>query len=677
MAVIVLLLIVAFVHAITTTGSASSREHRRYRVRGGEPYHAVIASAAEHGLQGVDAGRAERIFPFMRATTMLRILLPFAVIPALGLMLLLPGVPAWTPALIGALALPWITNVGMDAVARHTLTGAFRPVRTPVQQAIHILSRLLASAPMFVALLPCYLSSDGLRTVAVATAGRSNASTMIGRLDDVPLTVIAGALMWLATGLAYAIMRIGARAEEWFATKQFNMQANESTVLYLRSFKDDRLSMPSPYVDSGLRLLLWPRAPFEEMITLMLLGRGNVITVGRPGEQLPRAGAVRNYFNMDDWQDSIRLTAHRASRIIMTVGETESLSWEISHLREWNLLGKCVFLLPPVDAQRSRKRITILLDVLGVRDRNMAALDTLPYDTIVAMHMLDDGSVGWIVSPGRDWMGYLAALSMPSDRVGNPFTVQDAEREREENARAKNHARSQAVPLTVPPSVNRANAIATELLRQSDSNPGAASRAMFRKALALRDDGQLDAYGVSRLLFEAAAQAVQAKDTVQLERTLAEALPTIRTIDHVWVRPTKDLRSIVAECRIHELLAMGRAEAGDEAGAYQQALQWQACARKADEPAERINAALAIAEHADDADEALSLARSALAEATRLSNLPLQARAAGQLALILHESAPQGDEWRILALRAADIRESLGESEQAGTIRVWVRDASR
>ncbi len=222
--------------------------------------------------------------------------------------------------------------------------------------------------------------------------------------------VVGSALLaYLLLLAAYLVRRFGMRVARAFSLPQFEQFATGKTVLYLRSFADDRLSLYTPVTDCDLRSLLWPRISFEEFVGYCAGAVcGNLITIGRPGERLPRPGAWRSYFEDDAWQEAVRLTMLRCGTILLTTGDTESLAWEIRHIKEWGMLQKCVFLVPPLPEEQARRRIDLALSSLEVKESKRGTIP--PAATIAGFRVLASGSIQWFMCAGRDWGAYFFAV---------------------------------------------------------------------------------------------------------------------------------------------------------------------------------------------------------------------------------------------------------------------------
>lgn len=121
-------------------------------------------------------------------------------------------------------------------------------------------------------------------------------------------------------------------------------------VLYLRSFADDDIA--AQVDDSASFISLHSR---EEQFTAALAAVGPVITVGRPGEPLPRLGAARFYLPLDDWQPTVLRLMALSQLCVLRLGLGEGLWWEVQQVRATQAAGRVVLLVPgglPEVAQR-------------------------------------------------------------------------------------------------------------------------------------------------------------------------------------------------------------------------------------------------------------------------------------------------------------------------------------
>jgi hypothetical protein len=128
------------------------------------------------------------------------------------------------------------------------------------------------------------------------------------------------------------------------------MSGHGDAILYLRSFHDDELSVPSvhsarrPFFELfGLR----GKDPFEEGVAWELASHGALTAVGRPGSSTVSLGAARDLLTDDVWQATVIARMDTARYVVVAVGSTQGLAWELNALMSRGHLGKCIFLVPP------------------------------------------------------------------------------------------------------------------------------------------------------------------------------------------------------------------------------------------------------------------------------------------------------------------------------------------
>ena len=154
-------------------------------------------------------------------------------------------------------------------------------------------------------------------------------------------------------------------------------------MLLLRSFGDDVTSLGD---GSGFVELHALRSceTFEEVVTRQLKKLGPPIAIGRPGESLPPAGAARMYVSDDRWQAQVERLAIESQRIVLLLGKTPGLHWEIQKLFELGLLEKLILLFPPSGEKDRTVRWTMFLDAVRSVE-NLEIPDEIPAETIAAV----------------------------------------------------------------------------------------------------------------------------------------------------------------------------------------------------------------------------------------------------------------------------------------------------
>jgi hypothetical protein len=101
------------------------------------------------------------------------------------------------------------------------------------------------------------------------------------------------------------------------------LQDTRPPILFLRSFKDDSIENSRP-----------PRQKAPEELLVPEYDRiGPVVAVGKPGELLPLIGAVRLYFNNEEWQFQVSRLMSISNLVLFQVGNSKGLEWEISNAK--------------------------------------------------------------------------------------------------------------------------------------------------------------------------------------------------------------------------------------------------------------------------------------------------------------------------------------------------------
>jgi len=117
-------------------------------------------------------------------------------------------------------------------------------------------------------------------------------------------------------------------------------------VLYLRSFADDGEALfgePSKWLRRGANLAAPVNA--EQEIADILDAIGPVVAIGKPGEPLPELGAARLYVADDQWQAKVGELMRKARLVVLRVGSTPGLLWEIEQALERLPRQRVVFAL--------------------------------------------------------------------------------------------------------------------------------------------------------------------------------------------------------------------------------------------------------------------------------------------------------------------------------------------
>jgi hypothetical protein len=147
----------------------------------------------------------------------------------------------------------------------------------------------------------------------------------------------------------------------WQAIRRFKLENAETAatvyefdkrprILLLRSFYDDSVEVPHERSFSeaifGLKL---SKVRLEEAIVEVAYRYGPVGALQDPNAHLKPLGAARDLATNQDWQGHIHNALHDASIVMMVLGLTPGLRWELSRIRELSFLNKTIFIFPPTD----------------------------------------------------------------------------------------------------------------------------------------------------------------------------------------------------------------------------------------------------------------------------------------------------------------------------------------
>jgi len=127
-------------------------------------------------------------------------------------------------------------------------------------------------------------------------------------------------------------------------------------ILLLRSFSDDSKKLDKgeggpAILASYFTFSKWSGDTFEEAITTPLKELGPVIALARPGEKLSPLGAARVEVSNERWQIEVQQWIETARVVVMILGDTAGLGWEIRQLVETGNLAKAVIVIPALSPE--------------------------------------------------------------------------------------------------------------------------------------------------------------------------------------------------------------------------------------------------------------------------------------------------------------------------------------
>lgn len=160
----------------------------------------------------------------------------------------------------------------------------------------------------------------------------SSDESIKGRLADSDWEVPVSAAGTVLLVIAWRLWRRSQRHEAPSAEEAMAADPRPP-VLYLRSFKDDGSAILD---DGGSKLMrrmfaaLAPQTPEQELADL-LRHVGPVVAIGKPGEPLPELGAARLYVTNDQWQHAVTDLMKQAALVVVRIGSSAGVLWEIEH----------------------------------------------------------------------------------------------------------------------------------------------------------------------------------------------------------------------------------------------------------------------------------------------------------------------------------------------------------
>jgi hypothetical protein len=121
-------------------------------------------------------------------------------------------------------------------------------------------------------------------------------------------------------------------------------------ILYLRSFQDDSIKLRARATHGRVVLETLIKISFEEVVTDKLWTYGPVLAISDPlrKDKLVPLGAARDYVTYRSWQEDATDLMRRASMIVVIVGATEGVGWELDTIMRLGFRTKLVLLLPPM-----------------------------------------------------------------------------------------------------------------------------------------------------------------------------------------------------------------------------------------------------------------------------------------------------------------------------------------
>jgi tetratricopeptide (TPR) repeat protein len=137
------------------------------------------------------------------------------------------------------------------------------------------------------------------------------------------------------------------RARQYFQISADSLLAQDKRrpILFLRSFADDERS--GLFRNSETKLLDFS---IESRFANLFMDFGPFIAISSPQATVPQIGAARVRLSDADWQGAVMNWMNTSNAIVVLVGTTRWVDWELSKIVETANVGKLLLFFPPTQA---------------------------------------------------------------------------------------------------------------------------------------------------------------------------------------------------------------------------------------------------------------------------------------------------------------------------------------
>lgn len=229
-------------------------------------------------------------------------------------------------------------------------------------------------------------------------------------------------IQYLVDMIAFGFIALSAwsyrRAKRHLSASASELRARDTRppILLLRSFGDDMIGIVQEY---RLSIFRRPSHTFEEILTEHLWDHGPVVAIGRPGEAIPPLGAARDYVDNEDWQARIEELSSSSSMLLVILGRTEGVLWEIRRIVASGLLTRTVVVFPPVQGDELQSRWKKISGEFGPTTSS----EVIPVDTTLLLLPSENGEPLLMTGKRRRSHYYREALNAATDALQKRHAV--------------------------------------------------------------------------------------------------------------------------------------------------------------------------------------------------------------------------------------------------------------
>lgn len=239
----------------------------------------------------------------------------------------------WIPPSIDLIESRW--TQALVAVTLVVGAGFYLVIPWQLTQAPHDFVDLVGKAIGSCARQPPADTPGACERAALQHAVRVSTATY---LLAAPLCLLAarGVLAWAQNRLVFSV-------------GQVMRQDSRPPILFLRSFRDERIRLQHPRTTwlGRISQSVRPRNELEHLVLDQFSPSGPVVTVGNPQDAFPRYGAAREYLSHQGWHARVEALWHQSRCVVVAIDQTEGVLWEIQSLVASGLASRCLFLLHP------------------------------------------------------------------------------------------------------------------------------------------------------------------------------------------------------------------------------------------------------------------------------------------------------------------------------------------
>lgn len=335
------------------------------------------------------------------------------------------GVLVAMAALVGA-AVVWLKIV-LDApliveltfyplaLALATLAYAYRPTGKYVSDTDNSGSFPLVVGTVGAMGVTFVVSYFLLAGIGVALLMRGPGILTIAFLVFVMAVLARRALRFIARPLAFARRLVKPDVEEALAADA------RQEILLLRSFQDDdlRTRMHRGARHSPLELAtVEPFDRFEELLAWSMWRFGPVVAIGQPTTEghIQPLGAAREFYTDDTWEAAVHKRMLRSSMVVFVVGRSAGLYTEFVKAQQLDILGKCLFVFPPIDFVELQERLSVLEAALGLPAGTLRMVDERGR-RLIGLYFDERGEPVCVGVDGRDDLAYQSLFTSVSPKL--------------------------------------------------------------------------------------------------------------------------------------------------------------------------------------------------------------------------------------------------------------------